>query len=63
MGNGIWAAPGPTSARARSTACRRFFDGDVVASEETRERTTACLGKIAILIGKSRVRKDAYSNL
>jgi hypothetical protein len=32
-----------TSARSRSAACRLFFDSDVVASEETRERTTAGL--------------------
>src|SRR5215472_14889240 len=32
-----------TSARSRSAACRLFFDGDVVASEETRERTTTGL--------------------
>src|SRR6202030_804173 len=31
-----------TSARFRSAACRLFFDGDVVAGEESGKRASAC---------------------
>src|SRR5271165_6242109 len=48
-----------TSARFRSAACRLFFEGDAMASEESRERAAAPWDSQLVQLGNDLIQREA----